>query len=290
MYIRNSNVQKMKLLYQKDIRKLEKALEDDLTDFMQEISVEMGKETELYVKQVDSAILELCEIVKDNYSLKESLEELNRIFDTTIHYRLDEGIEVHQGIASRIKEHHREILDNVSEIAVRYYNITGEIFFKTEYKMSVIKLMNKYNDAIRLVITEEQDKMGVAIDNFREIYKHKLLDVLRGYDFEGIGVIDTEERLLEVIREAPSNKSICLSVRSDSSEDLICEPREKAKMENIYDFKVLNRLAEENGYVKVRQKGDHGIFKDEEGKIAVIPQGRPVGKGLSCKIQKSITG
>lgn len=53
-------------------------------------------------------------------------------------------------------------------------------------------------------------------------------------------------------------------------------------------YRDLNNIAEENGFVKIRQKGDHGIFKKNDGSTIVIPQGRRIGKGLSLKIQKDI--
>lgn len=56
----------------------------------------------------------------------------------------------------------------------------------------------------------------------------------------------------------------------------------------IADYKVLNKLANDNGFSYVRSNGDHGIFRNENGSVVVIPQGRTIGKGLSLKIQKSI--
>lgn len=66
---------------------------------------------------------------------------------------------------------------------------------------------------------------------------------------------------------------------SDSSS--ICN-----KIEYIDDYKRLNKLATDSGYSMIRSNGDHGIFKNEDGSVVVIPQGRTIGKGLSLKIQK----
>lgn len=60
-----------------------------------------------------------------------------------------------------------------------------------------------------------------------------------------------------------------------------------AKLDYIDDYRRLNKLASDNGFEYVRCKGDHGIFKNDNG-LVVIPQGRTVGKGLSFKIQKAI--
>lgn len=58
------------------------------------------------------------------------------------------------------------------------------------------------------------------------------------------------------------------------------------KIDYIDDYKKLNKLAFDSGYSLIRSNGDHGIFKNENGDVVVIPQGRSVGKGLSLKIQK----
>lgn len=55
----------------------------------------------------------------------------------------------------------------------------------------------------------------------------------------------------------------------------------------IFSYKELNKLATQAGYVLERQSGDHGQFV-KGGKTVTIPQGRPIGKGLSIKIQKEI--
>jgi len=75
--------------------------------------------------------------------------------------------------------------------------------------------------------------------------------------------------------------------------ELLVENSEKeetfrgGKLEYIDDYRRLNKLASDNGFKYVRCRGDHGIFKNENG-LVVIPQGRTVGKGLSFKIQKAI--
>ena len=65
------------------------------------------------------------------------------------------------------------------------------------------------------------------------------------------------------------------------------EEKSLGRLEYIDDYRKLNKLAIDNGFEYVRCKGDHGIYKNENG-LVVIPQGRSVGKGLSIKIQKAI--
>lgn len=62
---------------------------------------------------------------------------------------------------------------------------------------------------------------------------------------------------------------------------------ESDKLDYIDDYKKLNKLAKDNGFEYIRCRGDHGIFKNNNGTV-VIPQGRSIGKGLSFKIQKAI--
>lgn len=56
----------------------------------------------------------------------------------------------------------------------------------------------------------------------------------------------------------------------------------------IYDYKELNKLANDFGFEATRQAGSHRIFKKSDGTTVVIPQGRAIGKGLNLKIQKDI--
>lgn len=64
--------------------------------------------------------------------------------------------------------------------------------------------------------------------------------------------------------------------------------KERERYSKLYRSRELNKLARDYGYRKVRQRGDHGVFKREDGHIVIIPQGRSIGKGLSCKIQKHV--
>lgn len=57
---------------------------------------------------------------------------------------------------------------------------------------------------------------------------------------------------------------------------------------NLYNYRDLNKFAEDNGFEKVRNNGDHGIFKRFDGSTVVIPQGRDIGRGLSRTLQKRI--
>lgn len=66
------------------------------------------------------------------------------------------------------------------------------------------------------------------------------------------------------------------------------EKRLNKTFKNIPSYRKLNKLAKQNGYTKIRDNGDHGIFRRYDGSTVVIPQGRSIGKGLSFKIQKDL--
>lgn len=92
------------------------------------------------------------------------------------------------------------------------------------------------------------------------------------------------KRLEERLEELKSNKEI----NTQSNISIKKFNKKIAKYKKVFDFKTLNKMAHQAGFEKVRQKGDHGIFKSISGEVVVIPQGRNIGKGLSCKIQRDI--
>lgn len=98
--------------------------------------------------------------------------------------------------------------------------------------------------------------------------------------------------LKEVIKDDLGGLSIeeifnrlALTEISENVSDIVSD---KDRLDYIDDYKRLNKLATDSGFEYVRSKGDHGIFKNDNGLIVVIPQGRSIGKGLSIKIQKAI--
>ncbi|TQO55584.1 type II toxin-antitoxin system HicA family toxin [Paraclostridium bifermentans] len=60
------------------------------------------------------------------------------------------------------------------------------------------------------------------------------------------------------------------------------------KINKLLSYKQLNKIAKDRGFEKIRQNGDHGIFKNQGGDVVIIPQGRTIAKGLNLKIQKDI--
>lgn len=64
--------------------------------------------------------------------------------------------------------------------------------------------------------------------------------------------------------------------------------KQSPRIDYIDDYRRLSKMAIDSGYSLIRSNGDHGIFRNIDGDVVVIPQGRRIGKGLSLKIQKII--
>lgn len=94
----------------------------------------------------------------------------------------------------------------------------------------------------------------------------------------------TETRLLEFL-QFNSFGEVKNQVEVPISDEIV---EEKDIYKYIDDWKELSSLANSKGYNLVRSKGDHGIFKNNDGYTVIIPQGRNIGKGLSIEIQKRL--
>lgn len=108
--------------------------------------------------------------------------------------------------------------------------------------------------------------------------------------FEGNLVFYLEFRDLKTHLNAKLSYKIKDSILEiiDNSEEIEDIEEVKDDYKYIDDYRQLNKLATSKGFTYERSNGDHGIYKDNKGRIVVIPQGRSIGKGLSLKIQKSL--
>lgn len=169
-----------------------------------------------------------------------------------------------------------------------------------EYSKYVETVVKTYNDRLFYiyVIKPNLELLKMGFSNFPNV-RHYLviLNHINNITNFGINVILRElHNLLDnalrdvvgIIKKVYMNRS---KEGTDKQYILNCESKlnkEIFKALNIYNYRELNKLAKSKGFVKTRQKGDHGIFKRLDGTVVVIPQGRDIGKGLSCKIQKDI--
>lgn len=70
------------------------------------------------------------------------------------------------------------------------------------------------------------------------------------------------------------------------------EIEKKERNVKLFNYRDLEKLANDNGYQLVRVKGSHHIFKKEEERenLTIPKHSKDLGKGLSVKIQKQING
>lgn len=190
----------------------------------------------------------------------------------------------------------KTVLDIYIEEILQYYNESCNTNFLSE--------MNKRVDSLS---REECFKNLIALDNsYVKASFSKFLSLFNKVRVSApyLNDIFMEECLPKLTMELKNEVvDLTISILDEicvlNSEDcnlydafneigsISAESDKYSKLEYISDYKKLNKLAEDNGFKYVRCKGDHGIYKNKNG-LVVIPQGRPVGRGLSFKIQKSI--
>lgn len=144
--------------------------------------------------------------------------------------------------------------------------------FQDEYMPSIVYNLKDYIVPVFLEVFKLlSDKLNnLSLDNS---YVVTLLEVIEDdYDFVCKKYLNYKDEVDEEVIE------VCVSETSKQS----------ARIDYIDDYKRLNKIATDNGYSLVRSNGDHGIFRNLDGNVVVIPQGRTVGKGLSMRIQKVI--
>lgn len=139
----------------------------------------------------------------------------------------------------------------------RIYNSTKNNRLKTELNVQCKIMQDKFYVILSLLQKDIYGRYITEIEN--------LLATARTYVkcYDGIKDVDKTETL-----------------------DLVNNIQNEFK--TISDYKYLNKLAEDNNFIKVGQSGSHAQFKHSDGRLVTIPQGRDIGKGLSIKIQKDI--
>lgn len=138
-------------------------------------------------------------------------------------------------------------------------NRTGNRIYKAKERILVHKILAKLDFWMDYIIDEFFDASDYMLNHFTEVLSNRLLD------------IEHKENLEQIRLEIDE-----------------CFKKTKIEQTSRFRSRDLTQFAQKHGYTKIRQKGDHGVFKRENGSTLVIPQGRRIGKGLSLKIQKSI--
>ena len=174
-----------------------------------------------------------------------------------------------QKSAERVLEGCRNEIEDILEIVSNIHNTTLRL---SNFSAKLDSSEQRVNSNKRALLRKYQG-MNEA-KRWMAIIMSELLETLRYY----CGYINSETVERYKV-EKPIDKTIEKEIKK-VDRDL------NKKLKNIYCYKELNRIAIDKGYSKVRQKGDHGIFRKSDGSVVVIPQGRDIGKGLSIRIQK----
>lgn len=244
--------------------------------------------------RIDRSEQHIMKMVKDSY-LKEESEFLDFLFTEHL-------VVMKEVIVEMFSDYNKD----VDEVLNCYsYDSLGS---KTEeVKEELRKLYPAFSNCIFLnikyLMLRQCDKSFAILEEHRPTSKnarlflltctHRLDSISRMLGYELKDVLNYEMNNL-VTKFKTNLYKVCDRLGIDGSEeDLeIVEDAEECldvSYNYIGDYKDLNRLAESNGFVFNRQAGDHAHYKNSEGYIVTIPQGRVVGKGLSICIQKQIT-
>lgn len=184
-------------------------------------------------------------------------EELTKAFD--------KNIEKFEELTSGIKDAITKFGDNLLSMLLYYdlrdvlVNVDVSLYMQKSELLVMMHHMGRVRDLAKQSFSE---KLAYELELYTSIFS------------------TTENRLKEIKKEIAQEGQKQISVKSTT--------KKLAKYKKIFDFKKLNKLAMDAGYSKIRQKGDHAVFKKIDGTVVVIPQGRTIGKGLSYEIQRDI--
>lgn len=226
---------------------------DKLEDILFKYSNEMNKSIK---SDTVSDLLEytLVNIIGINKAKKDNHELLEYV---NTRNRQNEST-VEQRLLVMFSEHKGVMLNRVlEEMKVTlgpYMKVRDNQLFKLELKKTSSIVTNKILTLADIIILE---KLGECVEVLGEVAK--------------------QIELQEKDKKGDNTTTQVLDVQIQS-------------IKNMFDYKALNKLAANNGYVLRNQTGSHGQYKHINGNLITIPQGRTIGKGLSCKIQKNILG
>ena len=227
--------------------------------------------------------------------------------------------------ASEINKYINEIVLNVDALIIEFNSLESEIDEK--FDIDYIKgYIEKYNEAIEDV-TETMAILFKSIMEFIDQtsymkfkeYIKDIKSILQGEKLSNVNVF-THNLFMETLEyKVKGNREVIAKKYKEIyrleiayfteyfnnhfitiSEKLneILERNENFDIDDIKgthksfksrNWKELNKIAKKNGFIHVRDNGDHGIFINSDAdRTIIIPQGRDIGKGLQIKIMKTI--
>lgn len=219
------------------------------------IQIEREEATYLCLNKVFTKIYEMDKNL-DNIKTKEDIEEMNKCISKC-----------------------KELFIEANTTYVEEY----EEHFKNELS------------SLKMELDKNLDRLIVNTRDLRVLNSNYMLYMRKISNFEK-KTCDTIEAELITILERFNSKKLELGVKMQIEEasretkinENIFEVKSVPKNINIYDYKDMIKLAEENNYTYDRSNGDHLIYKNDNSyRIVVIPAHR-LGYGLMKKIQKQI--
>lgn len=210
--------------------------------------------------ELEDGYYDLAEIEADNGSM--SLDELKGLCSMDI--RAD--MLYRNRIVNKNSRTHAELKSLIHTVGLELKEILIEV----------------NNDELRKYteyLTEELENKGYKFDRdlMEDFY---IIEQEDGWVLKH-PLIEIEKAISE--SSIKDNDGLFEEIEKDCSEAV-----KKKKYKYIDSYKELNAIAESKGFTLIRANGDHGIFENADGKVAVIPQGRSIGKGLSIMIQKTL--
>lgn len=282
MVSRNKNLQ-LKHAYRKDINPVKDKISDITVDIILECidifderlnrsSHEMNK---IYNKFMGSfndnlAVSDLELLVKNTHL--EMLKEIEQILDN---------------VKLNTESYEKLLKDLIKEtrkgdvITGQFCRFLNNLTLKAEWQLYKQNITYGLKRQVNNILTDNYDMLN---DKFMEYMNNVLEYINLRYPS---GTSEFSESFAELVRIINEDSPLLESIlaEQDIEED---DDSEIIEIPNLENYREINKLAEDNGYEKIRQQGDHGIFMDENNNLVVIPQGRKVGKGLSKKICKQI--
>ena len=209
------------------------------------------------------------ELAEGNIERKSLIDEANKLVNS--HFKK---------ISNKIKE---ECLDLSLETSKQLYSSNiGTVKDVVENQIQIIndKLStmsyNKANTIIKILLTQSNETSIQKVLDYDFVYYPIIIKVQAIAGENGI-----ESELYDYIKSLGISKEKIINLK----------PKNIFNKDKDYNYKELNSLAEQQGYILDRCNGDHGIFikKTESGeKLTIIPQGRAIGRGLQLTILKSL--
>lgn len=260
--------------------------------------------TEMQNKHCNELTGYINELYKDDINMEKIIEISSRAFKTmgnVIHIDAENNSikakEIMKESFPLVIKYSRKHIQYVHDIYYQAYNSTGVSKFKVDGEFKIKTMQHKVMTILRIAVDGVLESLLDLTVDFIRAYRDRLSllgvseQIVFERDKDDTKVLEQHKRLFgESVynfnyKDTRSGEVYKLQRESIESNDPILETIETSK---IFSYRKLNKLAEDNDFICVRQKGDHAQFKRQDGSLVTIPQGRLIGKGLSIQIQKQI--